>query len=94
MQPGELKDKLFIINEEDGGLSDEHITSLRRYKKKKTSRIADIQSKRVATGGERKKTAVLSREAELPHRESRVWMKHDWDEALSGSLQLASIFYH
>lgn len=31
MQPGELKDKLFIINEEDGGLSDEHITSLRRY---------------------------------------------------------------
>ncbi|XP_051281478.1 uncharacterized protein LOC127377543 [Dicentrarchus labrax] len=31
VQPGELKDKLFIINEEDGGLSDEHITSLRRY---------------------------------------------------------------
>ncbi|XP_068997946.1 uncharacterized protein [Embiotoca jacksoni] len=29
--PGELKDKLFIVNEEDGGLSDEHITSLRRY---------------------------------------------------------------
>ncbi|XP_057685848.1 formin-H isoform X2 [Corythoichthys intestinalis] len=31
VQPTELKDKLFIINEEDGGLSDEHITSLRRY---------------------------------------------------------------
>lgn len=31
MQPGELKDKLFVVNEEDGGLSDEHITSLRRY---------------------------------------------------------------
>ncbi|XP_019721880.1 formin-like protein 13 [Hippocampus comes] len=31
VQPAELKDKLFIINEEDGGLSDEHITSLRRY---------------------------------------------------------------
>lgn len=31
VQPGELKDKLFIINEKDGGLSDEHITSLRRY---------------------------------------------------------------
>ncbi|XP_023248680.1 formin-like protein 17 [Seriola lalandi dorsalis] len=31
VQPGELKDKLFIVNEEDGGLSDEHITSLRRY---------------------------------------------------------------
>lgn len=31
VQPGELKDKLFIINEEDRGLSDEHITSLRRY---------------------------------------------------------------
>lgn len=31
VQPGELKDKLFILNEEDGGLSDEHITSLRRY---------------------------------------------------------------
>ncbi|XP_072222932.1 uncharacterized protein [Leuresthes tenuis] len=31
VQPGELKDKLFIINEEDGGLSDEHISSLRRY---------------------------------------------------------------
>ncbi|TMS16885.1 Formin-like protein 13 [Larimichthys crocea] len=31
VQPGELKDKLFIINEEDGGMSDEHITSLRRY---------------------------------------------------------------
>ncbi|XP_035997675.1 formin-like protein 13 [Fundulus heteroclitus] len=31
VRPGELKDKLFIINEEDGGLSDEHITSLRRY---------------------------------------------------------------
>lgn len=31
MQPGELKDKLFIVNEEDGGLSDEHIASLRRY---------------------------------------------------------------
>uniref|UniRef100_A0A672HVC6 Formin-like protein 13 n=1 Tax=Salarias fasciatus TaxID=181472 RepID=A0A672HVC6_SALFA len=31
VQPGELKDKLFVINEEDGGLSDEHITSLRRY---------------------------------------------------------------
>ncbi|XP_037627793.1 formin-like protein 13 [Sebastes umbrosus] len=31
VQRGELKDKLFIVNEEDGGLSDEHITSLRRY---------------------------------------------------------------
>lgn len=31
VQPGELKDKLFIIKEEDGGLSDERITSLRRY---------------------------------------------------------------
>uniref|UniRef100_A0A3Q2E124 Formin-like protein 13 n=1 Tax=Cyprinodon variegatus TaxID=28743 RepID=A0A3Q2E124_CYPVA len=31
VQPEELKDKLFIINEEEGGLSDEHITSLRRY---------------------------------------------------------------
>ncbi|XP_061542014.1 uncharacterized protein LOC133407785 [Phycodurus eques] len=31
VQPAELKDKLFVINEEDGGLSDEHITSLRRY---------------------------------------------------------------
>ncbi|XP_034733174.1 protein diaphanous homolog 1 [Etheostoma cragini] len=31
VKPGELKDKLFIVNEEDGGLSDEHITSLRRY---------------------------------------------------------------
>ncbi|KAK7905112.1 hypothetical protein WMY93_017719 [Mugilogobius chulae] len=29
--PGELKDKLYIINHENGGLSDEHITSLRRY---------------------------------------------------------------
>ncbi|XP_029292542.1 formin-like protein 13 isoform X2 [Cottoperca gobio] len=31
VQPGELKDKLFIVREEDGGMSDEHITSLRRY---------------------------------------------------------------
>ncbi|XP_077479023.1 uncharacterized protein LOC144090837 isoform X3 [Stigmatopora argus] len=31
VQPTELKDKLFIINLDDGGLSDEHITSLRRY---------------------------------------------------------------
>ncbi|XP_076023244.1 uncharacterized protein LOC143013485 [Genypterus blacodes] len=31
VQPGELKDKLFIVNEDDGGLSDEHIVSLRRY---------------------------------------------------------------
>ncbi|XP_077370228.1 uncharacterized protein LOC144014333 [Festucalex cinctus] len=31
VQPTELKDKLFVINEEDGGLSDEHIASLRRY---------------------------------------------------------------
>ncbi|XP_032377105.1 formin-like protein 13 [Etheostoma spectabile] len=31
VKPGELKDKLFIVDEEDGGLSDEHITSLRRY---------------------------------------------------------------
>ncbi|XP_054634602.1 uncharacterized protein LOC129182465 [Dunckerocampus dactyliophorus] len=29
--PAELKDKLLVVNEEDGGLSDEHITSLRRY---------------------------------------------------------------
>ncbi|XP_050952739.1 uncharacterized protein LOC127154901 [Labeo rohita] len=31
VHPKELKDKLVIINEEDGGLSDEHIASLRRY---------------------------------------------------------------
>ena len=31
VQPEELKDKLFVVNEEDGGLSDEHIASLRRY---------------------------------------------------------------
>ena len=31
VQPGELKDKLLIVNEDDGGLSDEHITSLRRW---------------------------------------------------------------
>ncbi|CAH2303355.1 Hypothetical predicted protein [Pelobates cultripes] len=31
MAPGQLKDKLFIINESDGGLSDEHLTNLRRY---------------------------------------------------------------
>ncbi|KAI1897115.1 hypothetical protein AGOR_G00079800 [Albula goreensis] len=31
VKPGELKDKLCIINEEDGGLTDEHIASLRRY---------------------------------------------------------------
>ncbi|XP_058499144.1 uncharacterized protein LOC131468658 isoform X2 [Solea solea] len=31
VQPGELKDKLFIVHKKDGGLSDEHITSLRRY---------------------------------------------------------------
>ncbi|TNN71160.1 hypothetical protein EYF80_018680 [Liparis tanakae] len=31
VQAGELKDKLFIVNEDDGGLSDEQITSLRRY---------------------------------------------------------------
>lgn len=30
VHPKELKDKLVIINEEDGGLSDEHIASLRR----------------------------------------------------------------
>ncbi|XP_024915519.1 formin-like protein 13 [Cynoglossus semilaevis] len=29
--PGELKDKLFILNKDDGGLSDEHIMSLKRY---------------------------------------------------------------
>ncbi|KAJ3586437.1 hypothetical protein NHX12_012835 [Muraenolepis orangiensis] len=29
VQPGELKDKLFIVNAADGGLSDEQITSLR-----------------------------------------------------------------
>ncbi|KAJ0064811.1 hypothetical protein NL108_015587, partial [Boleophthalmus pectinirostris] len=29
--PGELKDRLFIVKKEDGGLSDEHITALRRY---------------------------------------------------------------
>ncbi|KAJ8265590.1 hypothetical protein COCON_G00146890 [Conger conger] len=29
--PGELKDKLYMVYEEDGGLTDEHITSLRRY---------------------------------------------------------------
>lgn len=31
VSPGELKHRLFIVNEDDGGLSDEHITSLRRY---------------------------------------------------------------
>ncbi|XP_063065355.1 uncharacterized protein LOC134457323 [Engraulis encrasicolus] len=31
VQPEELQEKLFIINEEDGGLSDEQIASLRRY---------------------------------------------------------------
>lgn len=30
VHPKELKDKLLIINEEEGGLSDEHIASLRR----------------------------------------------------------------
>ncbi|KAJ0036332.1 hypothetical protein NQD34_005009 [Periophthalmus magnuspinnatus] len=29
--PGELKERLFIVKTEDGGLSDEHITALRRY---------------------------------------------------------------
>ncbi|XP_029574671.1 protein diaphanous homolog 1 [Salmo trutta] len=31
VQPGELKDKLFLVNEGEGGFSDEQITSLRRY---------------------------------------------------------------
>ncbi|XP_048872202.1 formin-F [Brienomyrus brachyistius] len=31
VKPGELKDKLCIVHEEDGGLSDEQIASLRRY---------------------------------------------------------------
>ncbi|XP_031421399.2 protein diaphanous homolog 1-like [Clupea harengus] len=31
VQPEELREKLFIINEKDGGLSDEQIASLRRY---------------------------------------------------------------
>ncbi|KAG2461402.1 CBLN4 protein, partial [Polypterus senegalus] len=31
VRPCELKDKLLIINEKDGGLTDEQITSLRRY---------------------------------------------------------------
>lgn len=31
VHPKELKDKLLIINEEEGSLSDEHIASLRRY---------------------------------------------------------------
>ncbi|XP_053499137.1 protein diaphanous homolog 3 isoform X1 [Ictalurus furcatus] len=31
VQPKELKDKLFIVGEGEGGLSDEHIASLRRY---------------------------------------------------------------
>ncbi|XP_062397032.1 formin-H [Sardina pilchardus] len=31
VQPKELQEKLFIINEKDGGLSDEQIASLRRY---------------------------------------------------------------
>lgn len=30
VQPGELKDKLFLVNEGEGGFSDEQITSLRR----------------------------------------------------------------
>ncbi|KAJ8369838.1 hypothetical protein SKAU_G00098660 [Synaphobranchus kaupii] len=29
--PGELRDRLCIVNEDDGGLTDEHIVSLRRY---------------------------------------------------------------
>ncbi|TRY94583.1 hypothetical protein DNTS_002185 [Danionella cerebrum] len=31
VHPKELKDKLLILNEQEGGLSDEHIASLRRY---------------------------------------------------------------
>ncbi|XP_019907059.1 formin-E isoform X2 [Esox lucius] len=31
VQPGELKDKLFLVNESEGGFSNEQITSLRRY---------------------------------------------------------------
>ncbi|XP_060793384.1 uncharacterized protein LOC132896514 isoform X2 [Neoarius graeffei] len=31
VQPQDLKDKLFIVGEGEGGLSDEHIASLRRY---------------------------------------------------------------
>nr|XP_057907431.1 uncharacterized protein LOC131104361 isoform X2 [Doryrhamphus excisus] len=31
VKPTELKDKLLVVNQEDGGLSEEHITSLRRY---------------------------------------------------------------
>ncbi|KAL1020596.1 hypothetical protein UPYG_G00002190 [Umbra pygmaea] len=31
VQPGELKDKLLLVKESDGGFSDEQITSLRRY---------------------------------------------------------------
>ncbi|XP_029520959.2 protein diaphanous homolog 1 [Oncorhynchus nerka] len=31
VQPGELKDKLFLVNEGEGGFSDEQITSLRRF---------------------------------------------------------------
>ncbi|XP_041700986.1 protein diaphanous homolog 1-like [Coregonus clupeaformis] len=31
VQPGALKDKLFLVNEGEGGFSDEQITSLRRY---------------------------------------------------------------
>ncbi|XP_045065316.1 protein diaphanous homolog 1-like [Coregonus clupeaformis] len=31
VQPAELKDKLFLVNEVEGGFSDEQITSLRRY---------------------------------------------------------------
>lgn len=44
VQPGELKDKLFIVNEEDGGLSDEHITSLRRYEPVPEKKLICIHS--------------------------------------------------
>lgn len=42
VQPQDLKDKLFIVGEGEGGLSDEHIASLRRYDKKKKTLCKSI----------------------------------------------------
>lgn len=98
MQPGELKDKLFIISEEDGGLSDEHITSLRRYDflPEKPLKIVGKQPKLEGTDGKRKNTAVLTRKVQTPQKpepirpESRVWGKHDRDQRY-GRERFASI---
>lgn len=68
VRPGELKDKLFIISEEDGGLSVEHITSLRRYEfrpKKPPSKM--LKS--------RKNTAVLTRKVQMPEKLELIWLQ-------------------